>query len=156
MDVPDFVDASLLFIPDDSMFTPGAYMSTQFPTDDMLASASNSSIAPTVSALVALAGELLQASYVGPSLPAPVTTMTPASFAIVLTASFNMQFFSPDNAIMTTAGMFGYFSTCSATYSIPERISERAPSPLSSRTFTGTKLAPLATPYVIPPTVPAT
>ena len=87
-----------------------------------------------------------------PSLPAATTTGMPASVAAA-TAASSASDGSPPRLMLITEGPTGL---CWTTQSSAAITSVVLPEPLQSSTRTGVSVTPLATPYVRPPTVPAT
>ena len=97
----------------------------------------------------ALAGEKLQEFAL--EFPAATATKTPA-FARLLTAAFTLVEKPPPSDMFATAGLMWFVRTQSTPAMIPLQV----PEPEQFRTRTPRSNAPLATPYVLPPTVPAT
>src|SRR5919199_4119697 len=95
------------------------------------------------------AGEVVHASTL--LLPAATQNVTPALTAFV-TASSSACDAPPPNDMFATAGLIALL----ATQFTPAMTPEFVPDPLQFRTRTATSETPLATPYVEPPTVPAT
>ena len=133
--------------------TPGAARSTHAPELEKLAQLSDASVAATVIAWGARAGDALHAS--APWLPAATTTVTPAA-DVRATAESRAATVSPLRLRFATAGTAGASCLCCATQSSAATTSDELPFPEQSSTRTATIRAPLATPYVAPPTVPAT
>src|SRR5438270_3282786 len=136
------------------MFTPGAKISTQVPKFAHDALWSVESVAETVMAAAARAGDVVQASSGFPAaspLPAATQNTTPALTAPV-TASSSACEAPPPRDIFATAGLIAFV----ATQFTPAMTPEFVPEPLQSSTRTATSVTPFATPYVLPPTVPET
>lgn len=107
------------------------------------------SVDPTVIAEGMNAGEKLQESLL--SFPPATTTDTPARVA-ASTAVCNPEFVpGPPKLMLATFGRAEFL----ATQSNPPVIQEYWPLPWSLKTFTLRIVAPGATPYCVPPTVPA-
>ena len=128
---------------------PGAKMSTQVPQLEYDARASFISVAPTVSALAVLAGDWPQASLL--LLPADTANTTPLLTALV-PAVVSELFNGPPNDMFATAGLIPLIFTQSTAAMIP--LYEPLPWQLNTRI--ATRFTARATPYVAPPTVPAT
>src|SRR2546425_917656 len=111
MDVPlmVFVDWSPVF-QSDVVFTPGAKISTHGPKLENDAMLSLMSVAPTVSASGALAGEVLQASG-APELPAATAYTTPAAIEFS-TAGFSGWRIPPPGFMWATDGRVGWAFSC--------------------------------------------
>src|SRR5690242_21479744 len=102
MEVPDSVAVAVEPVYQSlTTSTPGANMSTQLPTSENVARASLRSLAATVSAAGARAGERVQAST--ESLPAATATVTPSSTSAV-TAASRLLFADPLRLMFATAG----------------------------------------------------
>ncbi|CAB5239657.1 unannotated protein [freshwater metagenome] len=115
-------------------------------------------VAPTVIALSSLDGEELHASCGLPAaspLPAATPKTTPAATAAA-TALFTDVLLPPPRLMLATIGMVGLLIFCWATQLIPEMTPAHEPDPAQSSTRTGIRVTFLATPYVVPPIVPAT
>jgi hypothetical protein len=150
MDVPLRLELpAIVFVRADIMFTPGAKMSMHVPKLEKDALESAALVAPTVIALVAEAGLVVQAST--PEFP-PATTMTTPAATALFTAVLT-------DAITTSASMLR-FATAPlgrgrpTIQSIPARTVATVPDPELSKILTAIKLAFLAIPYLVPPTVP--
>lgn len=63
---------------------------------------------------------------------------------------------APPMLRFATAGVAGDLAAFFTIHSIPPTMADSRPSPRQSATFTATREAPFATPYVLPPTVAAT
>src|SRR5690606_3768060 len=131
------------------MLLPGAKRSRQLPQLEKLDRASLLVVEPTVMAAAARAGEVLQAFWF--SLPAATTTVTPA-LTMRFTAESMAEEAPPPRLMFATAGRVALF----ATQSIPAMTPELVPLPWQLSTRTGTRVTCLATPWTVPPTVPAT
>lgn len=84
-------------------------------------------------------------------LPAATTTVTP--LLCMFATAVSMELLAPPPRLMfATAG----FTALAATQSIPASTPDQVPEPAQSRTRTGMTFALLATPHVVPATVPAT
>ena len=150
IDVPLIVFVALVPVYQaDVMSEPGANTSTQVPKLEKLDRASVRVVLPTVMALTARAGETLQAFWF--SLPAATTMVTPRETARWTASSVACEA-PPPRLMLATAGA----TALAATQSMPATTPEFVPEPLQPRTRTGTTVARLATPYVVPATVPAT
>jgi len=150
MDVPLLdVTALLLETPADLMLTPGAKMSMQLPQLLKLALASLLDVAATVMADGANAGEYWHASAF--ELPAATTTVTPASVARSIAVPTKLCVPRPPKLALMTAGRRP-FCTIQSTARVHQ---ENCPPPLLLRVLTPWIVTPLATPYWVPPTVPA-
>src|SRR5687767_10230815 len=68
------------------------------------------------------------------------------------TAALIAEDFAPPRDMFATAGFWALL----ATQSIPAMTPDQEPDPAQSSTRTGTSVTCLATPHVVPPTVPAT
>src|SRR5262245_35567276 len=101
-------------------------------------------------ALGARDGEDAQASAF--ELPAATTTVMP-SLVAPATAASTAVFAPPPRLMLSTAGPPVWSA---AAQLMPATTSDVHPEPLQSSTRTGTRVTPLATPYFVPPTVPAT
>jgi hypothetical protein len=77
--------------------------------------------------------------------------VTPEAIDLV-TAALSAELSEPPTLMLATAGL----TACAVTQSMPPMIAEYEPEPVQSSTRTPTSLTSLATPYVRPPTVPAT
>ncbi len=104
---------------------------------------------PTVRAAGTLFGEPEQALAL--SLPAATAMVTPALMART-TAESSAEESEPPRLMLATAG----FTWLLVTQSTPAMTPALLPDPSQPRTRTGKILARLATPCVVPPTVPAT
>jgi hypothetical protein len=133
------------------MSFPGAKMSTQAPKLEKDALASISSVAPTVIAPVAEDGESKQAS--APEFPAATTMTTPAATAL-LTAVLMDSITVPALRLRFATAPLLRCLCCPTSQSIPARTEAALPDPEPSKTLTAIKLAFLAIPYSVPPTVP--
>src|SRR2546423_11468023 len=150
MDVPLIHATVLSPVPyADSMFTPGAKMSTHDPKSENDARWSLLSLAATVMASAVSAGETVQAS-VWP-FAAATTYVTPEAIE-ARTASSSARSAGPPRLRLATAGLTAF----AVTQSIPAMICEYDPLPEQSSTRTPTNCTLLATPKVAPPMVPAT
>ena len=139
------------------MLLPGAKISTQLPQLEKDDRASLLVVDPTVMASEAEAGDRVQASVF--SLPA-ATTNGMSDATAVLTAVLTRSYLPPPRDMLATHLLVSPEAILApqsvTTHSIPSMTPENVPEPLQPRTFTATRLAFLATPYVVPPTVPAT
>jgi hypothetical protein len=131
------------------MCSPGAKMSMHVPKLEKAALESSIPVAPTVIASVAEAGVVEQAS--ASEFP-PATTMTTPAATALFTAVFR-------DSITTCASMLRFatapFGRGRPTIqSIPARTLATVPDPEPSKILTAIKLAFLAIPYLVPPTVP--
>src|SRR3989441_11045162 len=97
----------------DVVFTPGAKISTHGPKLENDAMLSLMSVAPTVSASGALAGEVLQASG-APELPAATAYTTPAAIEFS-TAVFSGWKNPPPRLMLATDGTLGLAIFCWVT-----------------------------------------
>src|SRR5436305_11737632 len=150
MDVPLIHATVLSPVPyADSMFTPGAKMSTHDPQSENDARWSLLSLAATVMASAVSAGETVQASVL--SFAAATTYVTPEATE-ARTASSSARSAGPPRLRLATAGLTAF----AVTQSIPAMICEYDPLPEQSSTRTPTNCTLLATPKVAPPMVPAT
>src|SRR5205085_6022975 len=139
---------------DEVMCTPGAKMSTHVPVLAHTGFVSVLSVALTVIAAAARAGDVVQASTALPAaspLPAATQKTTPALTAPV-TASSRACDAPPPRDMLATAGLMAF---C-ATQFTPAITPAFVPEPEQLRTRTAMSETPFATPYVEPPTVPAT
>ncbi len=107
------------------------------------------SVAATVSAPATRAGLCPHASAV--AFPAAVTNVTPAAMAR-RTASSSDRLAAPPRLRFATAGLLAL----AVTHSTPAMTPDVVPAPRQSSTRTGTSRTALATPWVAPPSVPAT
>src|SRR5262245_57066743 len=150
MEVPLIVllSASPVF-QDEVMLWPGAKMSTHPPKLENEARASVLVVAPTVMASAARAGEVLHASLL--SLPAAIAYTTPAATER-RTASSSARSAPPPRLMLATAG----FVWLAVTQSMPATTPAVEPEPEQLNTRTAYSITFLATPKVLPPTVPAT
>src|SRR5687767_9075643 len=150
IDVPSIVlvAASLVFQAD-VMATPGANQSTQAPMFENHARLSALSVAPMVSALGALAGDCVQASIA--LLPAAMEYVIPAAIEAATAASRSGNELPP-RLMLATAGNTAF----AVTQSTPAITCVKEPKPAQSSTRTATRFTSLATPQVVPPTVPDT
>src|SRR4051812_34436917 len=149
MDVPDSVCVAVLLVYQvDSVFTPGAKMSTQVPVLAQLGLVSVESVALTVSAAGVADGEKLHASW---AMPSPLPTPLPAATAyttpelIEFVTAFSMVVSRPvlvPRLMFATAGL----TACALTQSTPATMPDDDPEPLQSSTRTATRATPLATP----------
>jgi hypothetical protein len=136
------------------MLLPGAKMSMQIPKLDSLpeekyALESSGLVAPTVIALAAEAGDVVQAS----TFPfPPATTMTTPAVTAPFTAVFTDSITTCASMLRFATAPFGRARP--TTQSIPARTLAKVPDPEPSKTLTAIKLAFLAIPYLAPPTVP--
>jgi len=103
---------------------------------------------PTVIALGSEAGDLVQALVF--SFPAATTTVMPASTAFAI-AELRAELKSPPRDMLATHSP----EQLSTTQLTPLMTPELDPDPAQVRTLTATRSTFLATPYVLPPTVPA-
>jgi hypothetical protein len=150
IDVPEMVLVAVLEVYQaDVMLLPGANTSTQLPKLENEERASVFVVEPVVSAEGARAGETLQAFWF--SFPAATTTVTPA-VVIRATAESVAEDAEPPRLMLATEGPLAL----AATQSMPAITPELDPEPEQSNTRTGIRVTCLATPYVVPPTVPAT
>src|SRR5438270_2274696 len=136
------------------MLTPGPKISTHVPIFAHDAFVSVLSVALTVIAAAARAGDVVHASCGLPRespLPAATQNTTPA-FTAPVTASSSACDAPPPRDMLATAGLMAF---C-ATQFTPAMTPEFVPEPWQLRTRTATSETPLATPYVEPPTVPET
>src|SRR5215213_1491748 len=146
---------------DETMPTPGANQPTQLPKLDHEAFRSVLSTAPMVMASGTRAGVVLHASWATPAkLPLPAAIAVEMPSAIIRpTASSTELFAAPPSDRLATAGarlVTGGSWWSAMTQSIPAITPLQLPEPSQPRTRTATRRTPLATPYVAPPTVPAT
>jgi hypothetical protein len=110
-------------------------------------------MAPTQMAPEALAGLTLAASWL--SLPAATTVVTPDAAAL-LTALLNALENPPPRLMLMAALALRPLATMSLTaHEYPSRMMDVLDE-LPWNTLTATSVACLATPYVLPPMVPAT
>ena len=104
------------------------------------------------------AGEAPHASAL--ELPAATTNGMPDASTAEFTASLSAVLKPPPRDMLATHLLVFPEAILSAqstfTRSTPAMTPEYEPDPLQLRTFTATRLTFLATPYVVPPTVPAT
>src|SRR5262245_7734231 len=124
-------------------------MCTQLPKFEKDARASVLDDAATLVALAALDGDELHAFAL--EFPAATARNTPADarlFAEVFTAEEN----PPPSDMLATAGLMWFVRT----QSMPAITPEFVPEPLQLSTRTARNLMDFATPYFVPPTVPAT
>jgi hypothetical protein len=127
----------------DVMFTPGALMSTQLPRLENDAKPSLISVAPTVIAVGALAGEKVQASAL--LFPAAIAYTTPAATEFV-TAWLSVVERLPPRLMLAADGtdLFAFF--CAVTQSMPAMTPAVLPEPEQSSTRTATSVTFFATP----------
>ncbi len=137
--------------PADLMLDPGANRSRHVPKFEKDERASVDVVAPTVSASGVRPGESLHAFAF--ALPAASEYVTPSAIE-VFTAWSSAEDGEPPRLMFATAGVPAAWLF--VTQSIPAMTPEVVPLPLQSSTRTPTRRALLATPYVAPPTVPAT
>src|SRR3989442_13676660 len=109
----DVCSSDLPLFQSDVVFTPGAKMSTQGPKLENDAMLSLMSVAPTVSASGALAGEVLQASG-APELPAATAYTTPAAIEFS-TAVFSGGKNPPPRLMLAPPGTAGLAVFCWVT-----------------------------------------
>src|SRR5215213_1279031 len=131
----------------ETMPTPGANQSTQLPKLDQEAFRSVLSMAPMVMASGTRAGVVLHASWAMPS-----AIIRPTASSTELFAAPPSDRFATAGARLVTGGSWW----SAMTQSIPAMTPLQLPEPSQPRTRTATRRTPLATPYVAPPTVPAT
>mmetsp|Transcript_8672 Transcript_8672/g.19849 ORF Transcript_8672/g.19849 Transcript_8672/m.19849 type:complete len:291 (-) Transcript_8672:704-1576(-) len=154
MEVPLIVaSAESPLCPAEVMELPGAKMSRHLP---MLLKPDRESVEvvdPTVIASGAFAGEYSQASgtFESPSFPAATTTTTPSSVAFWIALFTDASLALPPRLALMIAG----FTPFETTQSMASVNHEKLPPPLSARTLTACRVASLATPYFLPPMVPA-
>ena len=144
-----FVAVSLVFH-DEVMLLPGAKMSRQVPKFEKDARASVVVVAPTVLAAATRAGEVVQASVF--ELPAAMAYETPELIEL-LTAVSSAELAPPPRLMFATERPATRFDV---TQSTPAITPEFDPEPWQLRTRTACSVTCLATPYVVPPVVPAT
>jgi hypothetical protein len=150
MDVPLRLKLPVLvFAFAETMFFPGAKMSMHVPK--LYALESSSLVAPTVIALVAEAGVVEQASL--PEFPAATTMTTPTATAL-FTAMLTDSITTCASRLRFATALLGRNCDCCTTKSMPAITDETVPDPVLSKTLTEIKLAFLAIPYFVPPTVP--
>jgi hypothetical protein len=155
MDVPLRLKLSaIVFVFAETMRFPGANMSMHVPKlDDLVeekdALESSMSVAPTVIASVAEAGDVKQASE--PEFPPAMTMTTPAATAL-FTAVFTDSITTSASMLRLATAPFGRGRP--TIQSIPARTLAKVPDPVLSKTLTEIKLTFLAIPYFVPPTVP--
>mmetsp|Transcript_31031 Transcript_31031/g.84128 ORF Transcript_31031/g.84128 Transcript_31031/m.84128 type:complete len:252 (-) Transcript_31031:236-991(-) len=150
-------DPVLLSCCADSMYVPGAKMSTHSPSLLYQERVSVLAVAATVMALPTKAGECLQASgqSVDPSLPAATTTVTPPATALSMaTLTDAMTALAPKLALKTAGFMLASCVACRTQSNAPMN-HEKEPTPLSLRTLTAWTTAFFATPYWVPAMIPA-
>src|SRR6185369_15633809 len=135
--------------PADMMDTPGANRSTQPPWLENGARASALSLAATVNASGALAGEAPHASAL--SLPAATAYVRPDAID-ACTAPFSSSDAGPPMLMLTTAGR----AACVVTQSTAAMTSVYSPQPSQPNARSATTWTALATPVPAPPIVPAT
>merc|ERR1719464_1573604 len=111
------------------------------------------SVAPTVMALGMCAGVYLQASGIEllPELPAATTTGMFAATAFSTAVFMPPSLPRPPRLMLMMAGFLPFVITNSIPFMMPPRL----PLPRSDNTFTPWRMDAVATPYVLPPTVPA-
>src|SRR5436190_10635994 len=129
---------------DEVMLTPGAKMSTQVPVLAHTGLWSVESVALTVMAAGARAGEVVQASTALPlasPLPAATHMTTPALTAPVIESSTACDA-PPPRDMLATAGLMALVATQFTPAMTPEFVHE----PLQSSTRTASSETPLATP----------
>src|SRR5262245_19493136 len=124
-------------------------MSRHVPKFENDARASVFVVAPTVFAAATRAGELLHAFAF--ELPAAIAYETPELIEL-LTALSRAELTPPPRLMFATDGP----AWLAVTQSTPAMTPEVDPEPLQSRTRTACSVTCLATPYVVPPTVPDT
>src|SRR3954452_13594013 len=149
IDVPDSVCVAVVLVYQvESVFTPGAKMSTHVPVLAQLGLVSVESVALTVSAAGVADGEKLHASW---EMPRPLPTPLPAATAyttpelIERVTAFSIVVSRPvlvPRLMFAAAGLIA----CAVTQSIPAVMPDDAPEPLQSSTRTATSETPLATP----------
>jgi hypothetical protein len=140
----------------DLMLFPGAKISMHSPKLDSLpeekyAFESFSLVAPTVIALVAEAGDVVQASIF--PFPPATTMTTPAVTALFTAVLMEVITCSASMLTFATALLERDCDSCT-TKSMPSITAPTVPLPELSKTLTEIKLAFLAIPYFVPPTVP--
>src|SRR5262245_48020666 len=131
------------------MADPGAKMSTTLPKFEKDDRASALVLDPTVMAALTRAGDWLDA-FVLP-LPAATAYVTPAVIELFTAVSSDVLM-PPPRLMFATAGA----ARCDVTQFTPAITPEMLPDPEQFSTRTANSRAALATPYVDPPTVPAT
>src|SRR6185295_13032192 len=126
IDVPDSVLVAVEPVyQSETMPEPGANTSTQVPTLEYEARASVRSLAATVSAAAARAGDCVHASTL--SLPAATETVTPSSTSAVIAAS-RLLLVAPPRLRLATAGVPAAWSA--AAQSSPAMTPDMLPDPL--------------------------
>ena len=143
-----FVAVSLVF-QDDVIALPGAKMSRHVPKFENDARASVFVVAPTVFAAGARAGELLHAFAF--ELPAAIAYETPELIEL-LTALSRAELTPPPRLMFATDAPTWF----AVTQSTPAITPEFEPEPWQLSTRTAWSVTCFATPYVVPPVVPAT
>ena len=144
-----FVAVSLVF-QDEVMLLPGAKMSRHVPKLEKDARASVLVVAPTVFAAGTRAGDELHAFAF--EFPAAIAYDTPALIEL-LTAVSSAELTPPPRLMFATEWPATRFDV---TQSTPAITPEFVPEPWQFSTRTACSVTCLATPYVVPPVVPAT
>ncbi|GAB3350819.1 hypothetical protein GCM10027452_20190 [Micromonospora halotolerans] len=108
------------------------------------------SVAPTVMAAGTFAGETPQAS--SQLLPAATAYVMPEAMERVTASLTAWSVAVKPRLMLATAGL----AACAVTQSMPAITCSLSPLPAQSSTRTATRLTSLATPYFVPPMVPAT
>jgi hypothetical protein len=137
----------------ESIFSPGAKMSTQLPEFEKDGRVSSLLLAATVIAVGSEAGENLQLSW--SVFPAAVTTGMPCSNTC-RTILFTEEESGAISDIDTTAGLLLFVLTSSSTNWRPAIKFDVYPKPAQPRTLTEMTFAFLATPNDFPAMTPAT
>mmetsp|Transcript_5690 Transcript_5690/g.11853 ORF Transcript_5690/g.11853 Transcript_5690/m.11853 type:complete len:233 (+) Transcript_5690:545-1243(+) len=154
IDVPSYTSVAPFPVSTaDVIPSPGAKMSTHVPQLLKSARRSFSVLAPTVIASAADAGEVLQAFWF--SFPAATTTMIPASTA-ALTTLFSFCEKPPPRDMLITDLVPRDLWRVTTQLIAAMTVALDVPSPSSPKTRTSYRLAPGATPIVLPAAVPAT
>src|SRR5919198_5699255 len=136
---------------DEVMLTPGAKMSVQVPKLENDARASVLSLALTVIASATRAGVKLQASAL--ELPDAIAYVMPSAIELRTAVSRVALLPEAPRLMLATAGPLVWLLVAQ---SMPDATPVSVPEPWQLSTLTATSLTPLATPYELPPTVPAT
>jgi hypothetical protein len=150
MDVPLLIELpAVVFVFAEVMLLPGAKMSTHAPKLEKYALESSVPVAPTVIAFVAEAGDVKQASAF--EFP-PATTMTTPAATALFTAVLKDSITTGAPRLRFATAPWGRGRP--TTQSIPAITEATVPDPEPSKTLTEIRLAFLAIPYLVPPTVP--
>jgi hypothetical protein len=150
MDVPLLIELpAVVFVFAEVMPIPGAKISTHAPKLEKYALESSVPVAPTVIAFLAEAGDVKQASAF--EFP-PATTMTTPAATALFTAVLTDSTTTPASRLRFATAPWGRGRPTSQ--SMPAITADTVPDPALSKPLTAIRLAFLAIPYLVPPTVP--